>query len=110
MINFILYLSLYTEMKIASCKIIDFYTVCKQTWFSFFHNLFFFKSLQTNNYRGISRRKMEVKRGITRKFKKRRCPPVNVRFVDSLIKQTSEEPLGIYLFAIKLGSNIRKRL
>lgn len=27
-------------MKIASCEIIDldFYTVCKQTWFSFFHN------------------------------------------------------------------------
>lgn len=32
-------------MKIASREIIDldFYTVCKQTWFSFFHNLFFFK-------------------------------------------------------------------
>lgn len=52
---------------------------------------------------------MEVKK-IIRKFKKRRYPPVNVRFVDSLIKQTSEEPLGIYLFAIKLGSNTRKRL
>lgn len=56
---------------------------------------FFLKSLQMNNHRGISGRNW----WIIRKFKKRRCPPVNVRFVDSSIKQTSEELLLEFIYS-----------